>query len=138
MISENQAAQSSYVAYLQFKDSERIRIGLIEPHVERFFSERNIENYKEISVNSEISDLDFKSEKIIFFYKNIFDEIKKDKEGKINLPVRYCITLDKNNCSKQCEITKIRYDEITLNIKPVFYFIYLSIDEIFPFLRERI
>lgn len=139
MISENQAAQSSYVAYLQFKDSERIRLGLIEPLVKRFFSANDIKDYKELSENSEISDLDFNSKntKISYFYNFIFDEIRKDTEGKIEFPAKYIITLDKNNCEKQCEKTSIFYDEITLNQKPVCYFIYISIDEIFSFLRKK-
>jgi hypothetical protein len=137
MISENQAAQSSYVAYLQFKESERIRLGLIEPLVKRFFSARNIKDYKELSENSEISDLDFRSKDISYFYDFVFNEIKKNKEGKIELPTRYIITLDKNNCEKQCEKTDIFYDEIILNQKPVCYFIYISIEEIFSFLRKN-
>lgn len=137
MISENKEAQSYYVAYLQFKDSERIRLGLIEPLVKRFFSVRDIKDYKEIYGNSEISDLDFRSKDISYFYDFVFNEIKKNKEGKVEFPTRYIITLDKNNCEKRCEETGIFYDEITLNQKHVCYFIYISIEEIFSFLRKN-
>ncbi|MCI5127550.1 MAG: hypothetical protein D3907_03400, partial [Candidatus Electrothrix sp. AUS3] len=52
-------------------------------------------------------------------------------------PVKYSITLDEKNCPKQCEKTGVFYDEILLYKKPVFYFIYLDIKEIFSFLRKR-
>ncbi len=139
MISDNQDAHSSFTAYLQFKNSDRVRHGLFEPIVKRFFSARDIIDYKEISINSEISDFDFSSEytEIGYFYEFIFNDIRKDTEGKIDFSIKYIITLDKNNCQEQCPKTGIFYDEITLNKKPACYFIYISIEEIFSFLRKN-
>lgn len=137
MIKENTEAISCYAACLQLKDSERIKEKFIKPIVERFFIARSINNYEEIDSNSEISDKDFNSQRIDYFYEKIFYDIKKTKEGKIEFSVKYCITLDKTNCEKKCEETKILYNEILLNTQPVFYFIYISIEEIFSFLREE-
>lgn len=137
MISENTEAESSYVAYLQFKDSEKIKKELIEPRVKDFFSARNIDNYEEIRANKEISDLDFEKQEMSYFYENIFYDISKNRDGKVEFSVKYSITLDKKNCKEEpCEKTNIFYDEILLNKTPVFYFIYVSIDEIFSFLRD--
>jgi hypothetical protein len=137
MISENKEAESSYVAYLQFKDSEKIKKELIEPKVKKFFSERNIDNYEEIRANKEISDLDFEKQGMDYFYENIFYDISKNKNGEIELSVKYSITLDKQNCTEYCNKTDIYYDEILLSETPVFYFIYVSIEEIFSFLRAE-
>ncbi|WP_417914832.1 hypothetical protein [Candidatus Electronema sp. JM] len=139
MIKENTEAISCYAACLQLKDSERIKEKFIKPIVERFFVARSISinNCKEIDSNSEISDKDFNKHGVDYFYEKIFDDIKKTKEGKIDFSVKYCITLDKTNCGKTCDKTGIRYDEILLNTQPVFYFIYISIEEIFSFLREE-
>ncbi|CAK8715708.1 hypothetical protein GCAAIG_05110 [Candidatus Electronema halotolerans] len=137
MISENKESASCYVAYLQLKDSEKIKNELIVPKVQEFFRQRNInyEDCKEIRANKDISDLDFEKQGIDYFYENIFYDISKGKNGEIELSVKYCITLDKTNCTKQCSKTSIYYDEILLSKTPVFYFIYISIDEIFAFLR---
>jgi hypothetical protein len=135
MISENKEAESSYVAYLQFKDSEKIKKELMEPKVKSFFSKRNVDNYKEILLNKEISDLDFEKQGMDYFYENIFHDISKNINGKVEITVKYCITLDKQNCTKYCKKTDIYYDEICLSKEPVFYFIYVSIEEIFSFLR---
>ncbi|MCI5115732.1 MAG: hypothetical protein D3921_01700 [Candidatus Electrothrix sp. AW1] len=80
--------------------------------------------------------MDFKKVDFSYFYDVILNEIAKDKKNVV-FPVKFTITLDKKNCSKQCEKTGIFYDEILLNKKPVFYFIYMDIEEIFSFLRKQ-
>jgi hypothetical protein len=138
MISKNTEAESSYVAYLQFKDSEKIKKELIEPKIHDFFRARSISKYIEISSNKEISDLDFDKQGMDYFYENIFYDIYKNRNGKIEIQVKYCITLDKKNCKPDpCDKTGIYYDEICLNKEPVFYFIYVSIEDIFTFLRAE-
>ena len=137
MIKENIEATSCYAACLQLKDSDRIKEKFIKPIVERFFAASNINNYEEIALNNEISNKDFNSQGIDYFYEDIFYDIKKTKEGKIDFSVKYCITLDKTNCTTPCKKTGILYDEILLNKKPVFYFIYIPIEDIFSFLREE-
>jgi hypothetical protein len=92
--------------------------------------------------------VDFKKVDFSYFYDVIFYDIAKNKEGKIEISVKYCITLDKKNCSKVHERnwmvgevlvnrTEILYDEILLYNQPVFYFIYVDIEEIFSFLRNQ-
>ena len=139
MIRENIEAISCYAACLQLKDSERIKKEFINPRVKKFFDAMNIKDYEEIASNSEISDKDFNKQGIDYFYQNIFYDIKKTKAGKIEFSVKYCVTLDKTNCTKpcQCDEIEILYDVILLNTKPVFYFIYISIEDIFAFLRKE-
>lgn len=137
MINKSQAGVSSFVVYFGVKNNEQINKELITPLIQDFFNARKIEKYFPIKENSDISDLDFKERKICYFYDVILDEIAKNKRKEVVFPVKYSITLDKKNCSKQCEETEIYYDEILLNKKPIFYFIYLDIEKIFSFLRAR-
>lgn len=141
MIRNNIEATSCYAACLQLKDGENVKEQFIKPIVKRFFRAMNIDvnDCKEIASNSEISDKDFNRQGVDYFYENIFDDIKKTKEGKIEFSVKYCITLDKTNCTKpcQCDEKEILYDVILLNTQPVFYFIYISIEDIFAFLRKE-
>ena len=148
MISEKPKAQSHFVTYISVKDNSPINNELIFPKVEKFFAEKGITDYKPISENFEISDVDFKKVEFSYFYDVIFYDIAKNKEGKIEIPVKYCITIDKQNCSKVHEEnwmfgevlvdrTEILYDEILLYNQPIFYFIYVDIEEIFSFLRTN-
>jgi len=129
---------SDFVTYLSVKDGSRLNQGLIDPLVKNFFEKKNISDYKAIPHNAAIADLDFKKVKVEFsyFYKYILQDIQKSN-GKCNVPVKYCITLDRMNCSKTCQITGVIYDEILLAKKTVFYFIYVDINEIFQFLRTN-
>ena len=138
MLSQNEHAMSRFVSHLSVKENENINKRLVEPLVRLFFENKGIFNYKSITKNAAISDLDFKKEKIDFsyFYSHVFNDITKIKD-KIELPVKYCLTFDKINCSQKCEETGIFYDEIILTKQPVFYFIYLDINEVFNFLREK-
>lgn len=149
MISENRKAQSDFVTYLSVKNNSRINNELIFPRVESFFQEKNISQYKSIAENSEISDVDFKKVDFSYFYDVVFYDIAKNKEGKIEIPIKYCITLDKINCPQEIitdwymynevPVKPIYtfYDEIFLYNQPVFYFIYVDIEEIFKFLRAN-
>lgn len=137
MISQKPKVQSNFVTYISVKDHSPINNELIFPKVEKFFAAKGITNYKSIAENSEISDVDFKKVDFSYFYDVIFYDIAKNKEGKIEIPVKYCITLDKLNCSKNCEKSGMLYDEILLYNQPVFYFIYVDIEEIFSFLRAK-
>jgi len=159
MISQKQKVQSHFVTYISVKDNSRINDEFIFPKVEKFFAAKGITNYKPIAENTEISDVDFKKVDFSYFYDVIFYDIAKNKEEKIEVPVKYCITLDQVNCEKSfclkhkdkckqsgednktgwyvCEENTIWYDEIILYNQPVFYFIYVDIEEIFSFLRTN-
>jgi len=137
MISQKPKVQSHFVTYISVKDNSKINDKLTLK-VAEFFQAKNITQYKSIAENSEISDVDFKKVEFSYFYDVIFYDIVKNKEGKIEIPVKYCITLDEKNCSKTCEKTGMLYDEILLYNQPVFYFIYIDIKEIFDFLRKNL
>ncbi|MCI5162086.1 MAG: hypothetical protein D3917_08695, partial [Candidatus Electrothrix sp. AX5] len=123
--------------YFGVKNNEKINEEFIKPRIRAFFKEKKVEKYKAVQENFEISSLDFKKVKICYFYDFILDEIAKDQEQKVVFPVKYSITLDKENCPKKCEKTGFFYDEILLYKKPVFYFIYFDINDIFSFLRRQ-
>jgi len=138
MLDDCANAVSDFVTYLSVKDSSHLKRGLIDPIVKNFFEKRDVSDYKAIQTCAEISDLDFKRVKVDFsyFYTYIFHDIQK-VNGKCDVPIKYCITLDRMNCSKTCEITGVFYDEILLAKKTVFYFIYMDINEVFEFLRKN-
>lgn len=141
MIETNSKAKSQFVGYFGVKNYAQIKKNLIEPKVKDFFDVRNIQNPKEIEAEGIFADKDFldtcKPFMNPFFYEFIVDGIHKNSDGKIEIPVTYCITLDETNCSKICEQTQIRYDEILLFDTPVFYFIYLDIKVIFSCLKNQ-
>lgn len=140
MISQNTKSKSQFVGYLGVKNVEKIERDLILPLVEKFFSAREIANFKPIDANAAFADLDFQSKNFEdffgHFYEFIVDSIHKNADGKIEIPVTYCITLDETNCLQTCEKTGIRYDEMLLFDTPVFYFLYVDIKAIFSYLKN--
>lgn len=145
MIETNSKAKSQFVGYFGVKNVEKIEHDLIEPLVNRFFDVRNIQkqNRKEIQSEGIFADRDFldkskdknKSFFSEYFYNYVVDGIHKNSDN-VEIPVTYCITLDETNCSKICDKTQIRYDEILLFDAPVFYFIYVDVKEVFKHLRD--
>ena len=136
MVSENRQAASDFVSYLSVKNNADLNEKLINPLVDKFFKERDVINYQSVMENADIADLDyFKKERFFeYLYSYVFDDICK-KNGKVEIVVKYCVTLDKINCPKKCENTGLFYDMILLYDQPVFYFIYVDIKIIFEFLR---
>ena len=140
MIEFSSKSKSQFVGYFGVKNYEKIERDLIQPLVDRFFDVRNIpkKNQKEIEAEGIFADRDFldKSKPFMnpFFYEFIVDGIHKNGDN-VEIPVTYCITLDETNCSKTCEQTQIRYDEILLFDTPVFYFIYVDVKDVFSCLR---
>lgn len=142
MIQEQTEAISSSVPYLYFRKeiNQSINDYFIKPKVEQFFKVPDRDKYQSHPIDAEkyISDLDFKEVEFSYFYQEILFDIKKDdSENKIIHEVKYCITLDEKVTNKTCEITKIKYDEIVLNKKPIFYFIYIDFKEIMDFVRNK-
>lgn len=139
MIFDQKDLQSDFVAFLSLKNNEKVNDELVMPLVERFFNFKNVSDFKEIDKNSYISDEDLKYENFSgffeYFYKHVVFDIHKNITD-VDVIVKYCITFDKKTCSKKCKGTGVLYDEIVLYEKPVFYFIYISIDDIFSFLRK--
>ena len=136
MILNNNKVTSSFITYLSIKDNTLINKKLIEPLVKKFLNCKNIDYYEEIKENHEISDLDFKKVDFSYFYDYILNDISIKDFG-IGYTTKFCITIDKTNCPKTCKKTGIFYDEILLYKTPIFYFIYIDIEEIFVFLREH-
>jgi hypothetical protein len=136
MINHNRKAQSQFVTYLSVKDNSSINENILST-IKPFFEEHKIINSKSIAENTEISDIDFKKVEFSYFYDVVFYDVGKNKNNVINIPTKYCITIDQDNCSKFCEKTNILYDEISLYNQPVFYFIYIDVKDILKFLRNN-
>jgi hypothetical protein len=138
MIETKSKAKSDFVGYLGIKNYSQIEQNLVFPRLKKFFDAREIKNYKAINENAGFADLDFNRNNFADFFSHFYDFIVDDinsNDDKVEIAVTYCITLDETNCSKICEKTQIRYDEILLYQQPVFYFIYVDIKDIFNFLR---
>ncbi len=140
MIEFSSKSKSQFVGYFGVKNVEKIKRELILPTVENFFVARNIQSFKPIDESAAFADLDFDRKNFddffAHFYEFIVDGIHKNGD-KVEIPVTYCITLDETNCSKTCEQTQIRYDEILLFDTPVFYFIYVDVKDNFSCLRAN-
>ena len=140
MIETNSKAKSHFVGYFGVKNVEKIERDLILPTVQKFFAPRNIQSFKAIDESAAFSDLDFDRKNFDNFFEHFYDYIVDGihKNGdNIEIPVTYCITLDETNCSKICDKTQIRYDEILLFDAPVFYFIYVDVKAVFSCLRNE-
>ncbi len=140
MIETNSKSKSQFVGYFGVKNVEKIERELVFPIVEKFFAARNIPAFKPIEEHAAFADLDFDRKNFddffTHFYEFIVDGIHKNGDN-VEIPVTYCITLDETNCSKTCEQTQIRYDEILLFDTPVFYFIYVDVKDVFACLRQN-
>lgn len=139
MIEIKSQIKSHFVGYLGVKNYSQIEQNLILPTVRKFFDVRGIQVFKSIDEQAAISDLDFNRKKFDDFFAHFYDFIVADihKNGdNVEAIIKYCITLDVTNCSKICEKSQIRYDEILIFNQPIFYFIYIDVRDIFTCLRE--
>jgi hypothetical protein len=145
MIQEKMVAISNYVPYLSFagESGHYLNENFIMPKVNSFFNARAIAEgkYSSIDATKYISDLDFfnyEKVHISYFYESLLWDILKDSSGNISHTVKYCITFDREVTSKVCTKTRIKYDEIRLNKKPILYFIYIDFKEVMRFLRLQV
>lgn len=141
MIFEKKDLQSNFVASLGMKNNKKVDEELIAPLIKDFFNQRGVSYFKELDVDSCISDKDFKHENFNDFFKFFYEKIVYDiykEDMDVEVVTKYCVTFDKQNCLEKCEDTGVFYDEIMLNDKPVFYFIYVDIEDVFNFLRKSV
>lgn len=131
---------SSCFPYLGFPMNIAARVNSkILEKVDFFFSKKNIDSYEGIEVMKYISDLDFSSSKRVkfdYFYENILDEIEINEERKSSIKVKYLITIDKKSCPTFCEKSETYYNEMLLFNQPIFYFIFVSVEEIMDHVRN--
>jgi len=103
-----------------------------------FFDTKRIVNYQPLDKNKVISDKDFCNTKFIditYFYDYIVGDISKDENGKIQHIIRYAITFDKAMTPK--DENGISYGEIKLGNNPIFYFIYVDLQDMLNFLKKN-
>jgi hypothetical protein len=134
MIDQNNDFISNAVINLSSKISNHINKSLIEPMVEKFFAAQGIKKYSSIKNSDVISDLDFKSIDFFRFYEIILADIKKT-DATIEITTKYHVTIDKKSCETLCNKSNIYFDKITLGDTPIFYFIYIDVNEIMSFVR---
>lgn len=150
----NNHAISKYVPYVSFQPDTRDFLNeqfIKKQKIEPFFKVRNIVDYKAIERDCLFSEIDYKikgtkfpvgnQEKGFFdiLYTEYFKYIKKTEEfGKIECPTMYAITFDKDLTPQQCPQTNIHYGEIKLYKKPVFYYIYIDLQEMIDFLKKNL
>ncbi len=136
MIQEQTAVINSdipYFPYLHFSKGTALRIdGYIKEKVKDFFQSKGIDNYCPLNAERYVPDLNFKEVEFKYFYDYVLNDIKKES-NRIHHTIKYCVTLDQKDTDKICEKTEIKYSEILLNKKPIFYFIYLDFQEIMDF-----
>ena len=106
----------------------------ILPQVRDFLAIRGITNASEISSKNCITDLNFHSVDIQYFYKKLLKNIKKEQNS-IDL-VQYVIIYDKKFATLQCEQTKLFYNELLLGKNPILYFIYFNLQELLDVIRQ--
>lgn len=83
-----------------------------------------------------------------YVYEHLITEITKNKhDGKVNFKRKYVITFDKELAPNFSDIKlpypvsttkKIRYGEMCLGEEPFFYFIYIDLQDLLKFIKERV
>lgn len=116
-----------------------LREGIIEPRLGAFFQARDIRDSHEIKASRCVSDLDFTDYQhvtIKYFYKQLLSSLKKEDGG--FGPIYYTITYDKQLTPLRCEKTGLLYNQLYLGEKPILYYIYFDLQELFDFIRSSV
>lgn len=115
---------------------DQIYSDFIHPKIKKFFDAREITSYLELDYNYYISDIDFKNCDFSFFYQEVFKDITKNNSNELNFAIKYCITFDKKLCQKYCDKSQFFFESINAFKKPILFFIYFEIQEVYDFIRE--
>ena len=128
---------SGYVPAIRFRpDADAIfRKDYLTPRVERFFSIRKITNVVEIAADLSISDADFKQVCMSYFYETMFGDLAHARD--VRNFAAYTITYDKALASDFCAESGMSYSRVLLGGAPLFYFLFLDIEDILSFLKTN-
>lgn len=135
MIKDLPEINSDYFICVAIKKSSLVRNELINPLVARFFEAHSIENYEELPLEDCFADIEYSSLTFDQIYSKLLVGIKKHQMN-ISFPVKFILTIDKENCSQRCKKTDIFYDTIEINDTPFLYFIYIDISAIITTMRK--
>ncbi len=70
-----------------------------------------------------------------YIYQEIIDGILKNKSGKVEFVPKIVITFDKSLCPEPIE--DIYYGAIRLGEKPILFYLYIDLQELIEFIKER-
>lgn len=151
--------QSSYVPLISFKNEEQKKAAedYITREANNFFKILlKAQEVKPLAYQLLITELDFKKIDMSYFYENIFDDLERKPDGKLEAKIKWGITFDlkcapieliyvssesRGFGSKIAEKNgkgrpQRRYGTIDINGKPVFYYIYFTLQEILDVIKQ--
>ena len=152
--------QSNYVPLISFKNEEQKKAAedYINQEASIFF--RKIlpeQTVTQLAYPKLITEKDFTKEPITYFYENLFDEIERKSNGKLEAKIKWGITFDKKCAPLNLAWTPDRYARpeppniycddpqgrphrqfgtIDINGKPVFYYVYFTLQEILDVIKQ--
>lgn len=134
-----------YAPYISFdvKTREFLNTYFIGPKINNFLEIRGIT--KQLNDDFLLTDIMFNDIAVgqnsrwdipSYFYDEILASVHRDPVSRklIHEPM-YSITFSKDNVSKLCEETQVMYSAINLYDRPVFYYIYIDLQELISFLQ---
>ena len=145
--------QSSYVPLISFKNEEQKKAAedYITREANKFFDILlKAQEVKPLAYPLLITELDFKKIDMSYFYENLFYDLERKPDGKLEAKIKWGITFDvkcapiklsyvsENSRGFDHKIAEKngngrpprRYGTIDINGKPVFYYIYFTLQEI--------
>jgi hypothetical protein len=139
MFNYNEELKSYFNLTLGLKKSvsDEIENKFLKPKIDNFFFHKNIKNYQLINTSKLPVVLDFNLFSMEYYYDLFFSDIKK-VNGEIIFNIKYGLTLDEEICKDTCEKTGLKFGEFRLYKKPVFYYIFIDIKDIFSFIKNNI
>lgn len=151
--------ESSYVPLISFKNEEQKKAAedYITREANNFFKIllKKAQEVKPLAYPLLITELDFKKIDMSYFYENIFYDLERKPDGKLEAKIKWGITFDvkcapieliyvssesrgfdpkiaeKNGKGR----LQRRYGTIDINGKPVFYYIYFTLQEILDVIK---
>jgi hypothetical protein len=158
--SDNSKIESEYVPFLSFKNQEQKKVAenYIYQEVSAFFEKiLPSQAVMPIPYTKLITEADFKKKEISYFYENLFYDLERKPNGKLEAKIRWGITFDKNCTPLQLASTPPnvsgfkkpplsyidtkgrphrQFGTIDINGTPVFYYIYFTLQEILDVIKR--
>ena len=153
------AFQSPYVPLISFKNEEQKKAAedyIMQEATKFFYSRLPAQEVKPLAYPLLITELDFKKIDMSYFYENIFYDLERKPDGKLEAKIKWGITFDvkcapielsygseksrgfgRNRAEKNGNGRPYRrYGTIDINRKPVFYYIYFTLQEILDVIKK--
>jgi hypothetical protein len=161
IIVNSKEIKSNYVPLISFKNQQEKQVAesYVINKVDEFFKEIEEVNIPNIvdaqlpySKSITIEDFSSQNTKIEYFYKNLFSDLEeRDKDGKLKLKIKWCITFDINFAPIEVPQIRIpspdgrdcrdslyrRFGTIDIRGTPVLYYIYFTLQEIIDVVADR-